>query len=88
MKDQIDIKKVLRQQLEIDAFFTGDFALKGQQSEGSGLSRDPAEAAEGTIRKSFATSISENAVHGSDSDDNADVEAGFFFGNCERVNNM
>jgi len=41
---------------------------------------NPAEAAEGTIRKQFATSIGENAVHGSDSDENAEIEAGFFFG--------
>ena len=47
MKDQIDIEKVLRQQLEIDEFFTGDFALKGQQSDESAPSHDTAEAAEG-----------------------------------------
>ncbi len=40
---------------------------------------NPAEAAEGTIRKSFATSISENAVHGSDSDENASMESSFHF---------
>lgn len=40
---------------------------------------NPAEAAEGTIRKLFATSISENAVHGSDSDDNAAIEGAFHF---------
>ncbi|MCC5917938.1 MAG: nucleoside-diphosphate kinase [Cryomorphaceae bacterium] len=40
---------------------------------------DPAQAAEGTIRKMYATSISANAVHGSDSDDNAAIEGGFFF---------
>ena len=40
---------------------------------------NPQEAAEGTIRKSFATSISENAVHGSDSDDNAAIEGAFHF---------
>ena len=40
---------------------------------------NPAEAAEGTIRKAFATSIGENAVHGSDSDENANIEANFHF---------
>lgn len=40
---------------------------------------NPEEAAEGTIRKSFATSISENAVHGSDSDENAAIEGAFHF---------
>lgn len=44
---------------------------------------DPAEAAEGTIRKKYATSIGENAVHGSDSDENAALEAGFHFAGCE-----
>ena len=44
---------------------------------------NPAEAAEGTIRKSFATSISENAVHGSDSDDNALIEGIFHFSGRE-----
>jgi len=45
---------------------------------------NPAEAAEGTIRKLFATSISANAVHGSDSDENAKIESNFFFKNDER----
>ncbi len=40
---------------------------------------NPEEAAEGTIRRSFATSLSENAVHGSDSDENAAIEGGFHF---------
>jgi nucleoside-diphosphate kinase len=40
---------------------------------------NPADAAEGTIRKMFAVSISENAVHGSDSDDNAAIEGAFHF---------
>lgn len=40
---------------------------------------NPAEAAEGTIRKLFATSIAANAVHGSDSDENAAIEGNFFF---------
>ena len=40
---------------------------------------NPAEAAEGTIRKEFATSISANAIHGSDSDENAAIEGSFFF---------
>ncbi len=44
---------------------------------------NPAEAAEGTIRKMFADSISENAVHGSDSDDNAAIESAFHFSGRE-----
>lgn len=45
---------------------------------------NPAEAAEGTIRKQFATSIEANAIHGSDSDENASIEASFFFSATER----
>ncbi len=45
---------------------------------------NPAEAADGTIRKMYATSIGENAVHGSDSDENAAIEAGFHFSAYER----
>ncbi|WP_417265694.1 nucleoside-diphosphate kinase [Brumimicrobium sp.] len=40
---------------------------------------NPAEAAEGTIRKKYATSMGENAVHGSDSDENAKIEGEFHF---------
>ena len=40
---------------------------------------DPAQANSGTIRKDFATSVSENAVHGSDSAENAEKEVAFFF---------
>ncbi len=46
---------------------------------------NPANAAEGTIRKQFAVSIEENAVHGSDSDENAAIEGNFFFSAFERV---
>jgi nucleoside-diphosphate kinase len=46
---------------------------------------DPAEAAEGTIRKLFAESKGRNAVHGSDSDENAATEIGFFFPDEELV---
>ena len=46
---------------------------------------NPAEAAEGTIRKMFATSIAANAVHGSDSDENAAIEGSFFFSQRERT---
>lgn len=46
---------------------------------------DPAEAAEGTIRRLFAESKGRNAVHGSDSDENAAREIGFFFGEAERA---
>ena len=44
---------------------------------------NPAEAAEGTIRKMFAKSIEANAIHGSDSDENAAIEASFFFAQTE-----
>ncbi len=44
---------------------------------------NPAEAAEGTIRKLYATSIGENAVHGSDSDENATIEGAFHFSGRE-----
>jgi len=46
---------------------------------------NPAQASEGTIRKLFATSVGENAVHGSDSDANAIIEGNFFFSNLERI---
>lgn len=46
---------------------------------------NPADAADGTIRKLFATSIEANAVHGSDSDENAAIEGSFFFSQAERV---
>jgi len=45
---------------------------------------DPKEAAPGTIRNLFAESIAANAVHGSDSDDNAKIEGDFFFGVDDR----
>ncbi len=45
---------------------------------------DPTKAEEGTIRKLFAKSIAANAVHGSDSDENAQIEASFFFSQLER----
>lgn len=46
---------------------------------------NPADAAEGTIRKKFAKSIEANAVHGSDSDENAELEGSFYFSQTERV---
>ncbi len=46
---------------------------------------NPAEAADGTIRKEFAGSIGENAVHGSDSDENAAIEISYFFSKLELV---
>src|SRR5215204_247058 len=45
---------------------------------------DPAKAEEGTIRKLFAKSVGENAVHGSDSDENAKIEGDFFFSGLEQ----
>lgn len=47
-------------------------------------STDPQNADEGTVRKKFATSVQNNAVHGSDSAENAAREAGFFFSEIER----
>lgn len=46
---------------------------------------DPAEAAEGTVRKLFAESKGRNAIHASDSDENAAIESGFFFSGAERI---
>jgi len=45
---------------------------------------NPADAAEGTIRKKYATSMGENAVHGSDSDENAAIESAFHFAGREQ----
>ena len=47
-------------------------------------STDPEKADEGTIRKEFAESMRANAVHGSDSDENASFEAAFFFSGLQR----
>ncbi|PGH40069.1 MAG: nucleoside-diphosphate kinase, partial [Candidatus Nephrothrix sp. EaCA] len=46
---------------------------------------DPAKAEAGTIRKLFAASIEANAIHGSDSDANAEIEGNFFFSQFERL---
>ena len=48
---------------------------------------NPEEAKDGTIRKLYASSLGENAVHGSDSDENAKKEIAFFFTNSELINN-
>ncbi|HXI01061.1 MAG TPA: nucleoside-diphosphate kinase [Sphingobacteriaceae bacterium] len=45
---------------------------------------DPGKAEEGTIRRKYAKSIDANAVHGSDSDENAEIEGSFFFSSDER----
>lgn len=45
---------------------------------------NPAQAEEGTIRKRYASSIAENAVHGSDSDENASIEGDFFFSKLDQ----
>lgn len=45
---------------------------------------NPAQAEEGTIRKKYAASVGENAVHGSDSDENAAIEGNFFFSGLEQ----
>lgn len=47
-------------------------------------STDPEKAEEGTIRKMYAESMQANAVHGSDSDENAEIEATFFFPSSDR----
>lgn len=49
---------------------------------------NPAEAAEGTVRKQFADSVGENIVHGSDSDENAGIESSYFFTGSEIVANL
>jgi nucleoside-diphosphate kinase len=46
---------------------------------------DPSKAEKGTIRQLYAESIGENAIHGSDSDDNARIECDFFFSSLERI---
>ena len=48
---------------------------------------NPADADKGTIRNLYATSLGENAVHGSDSDENAKKEIAFFFSDAELINN-
>lgn len=45
---------------------------------------NPAQAAEGTIRKKYAASVGENAIHGSDSNENAKIEGDFFFSQLEQ----
>lgn len=45
---------------------------------------DPAKADEGTIRKLYAESLGKNAIHGSDSDENAAIESSFFFSQLEK----
>lgn len=46
---------------------------------------NPADAEEGTIRKQYASSLGENAIHGSDSDENAAIEGSYFFSKLEEV---
>ena len=46
---------------------------------------DPAKADAGTIRKLYAANVGENAIHGSDSDENAEIEGAFFFSNLEKI---
>jgi nucleoside-diphosphate kinase len=59
----------------------GDNAiLKNREVMGA---TNPADAAEGTIRKDFAESIEANSVHGSDSPENAAIEIAYFFAGCE-----
>ena len=49
---------------------------------------NPADANKDTIRKDFATSLGENAVHGADSDENANIEIRFFFTESELISNQ
>ncbi len=49
---------------------------------------NPEEAADGTIRKDFANNVQDNAVHGSDSDENAEKEIAFFFSQSELISNQ
>lgn len=51
-------------------------------------STNPAEALDGTIRKIYAKSVGENAIHGSDSDENAILESKFHFGNLDFFNEL
>ena len=51
-------------------------------------STNPEDAELGTIRKDFATNVQENAVHGSDCDENAEKEIGFFFSDSELIANQ
>ena len=46
---------------------------------------DPAKADEGTLRKDFGGSVGENAVHGSDSDENAEIEIAYFFSQIDLI---
>ena len=46
---------------------------------------NPSNAEDGTIRKLYAKSVGENAIHGSDSDENAEIEGNFFFSAFERI---
>ena len=46
---------------------------------------NPAQAEDGTIRKLYAKSVGENAVHGSDSDENATIEGNFYFSGLEKI---
>lgn len=62
----------------------GDSVKKYREVMGA---TNPAEAAEGTIRKLFAENIERNSVHGSDSDENAEKEINFFFNDNEIFNN-
>ena len=72
-----------------EALVVSQFTLCADTSRGRRPSfikaANPEEAEKGTIRYNFATSIGENAVHGSDSDENAVIEAGFFFSAFEQV---
>ena len=60
----------------------GDAVAKLRDTIGA---TDPAEAAEGTVRKLYAESKGRNAIHASDSDENAAVETGFFFSAQDRI---
>ena len=48
---------------------------------------NPEEAEEGTVRKMYAKNLGQNAVHGSDSDENGKIEVSYFFAECELIRN-
>ena len=74
----------------VDFMTSGPVVVQVLEGEGAVLKHrdvmgatDPAKADEGTIRKQFASSIGENAIHGSDAEDTAAFEIGYFFAGYE-----
>lgn len=76
----------------VDYMISGPVVVQVLEAEGAVAKNrelmgatNPANAAEGTIRKTFAESIERNSVHGSDSAENAAIEIAYFFSGCEIV---